>query len=94
MSEATRQRWLHVHNRMEELNAKYGPLEEVPLPPWLDTSEGYLASTPEMLSAPERTPEQPAPPQEPPEIQAALRTPPPSPPTRPVKRRRRRGSDW
>ena len=33
MSEATRQRWLHVHNRMQELNGKYGALVDEPLPP-------------------------------------------------------------
>lgn len=35
MSEADRQRRLHVQNRLEELNAKYGPVADV-LPDWLD----------------------------------------------------------
>lgn len=42
MSEASRQRWLHVHNRLEELRAKHGEPEAeqpqaVDLPPtWGD----------------------------------------------------------
>ena len=39
MSEASRQRRLHVENRLAELNAKYGPLPETPLPPRLDSLE-------------------------------------------------------
>ena len=35
MSEASRQRWLLLHNRLEELNAKYGPVDDT-LPDWLD----------------------------------------------------------
>ena len=36
MSEATRQRWLHVKNRLEELARTHGPLEARPAVAWLD----------------------------------------------------------
>lgn len=40
MSEASRQRWLHVTNRLAELRAKYGrEIEEIPMPDWLDLAQ-------------------------------------------------------
>lgn len=44
MSEATRARRTFLQNRIAELNAKYGPVADEPLPPWLDSIEGYRAS--------------------------------------------------
>ena len=43
MSEQSRQRYLHVKNRLEELARKYGPLDEAPMPEWLDSLEGWHA---------------------------------------------------
>jgi len=43
MSEASRQRYLHVKNRLEELAWKYGPLDPPPTPDWLDSLEGWHA---------------------------------------------------
>ena len=47
MSEASRRRWLFVHNRLEELRAKYGgpsPSEELPAGPECDPSWGPVGS--------------------------------------------------
>jgi hypothetical protein len=53
MSYASRARRQFLFNRMEELNAKYGPLPDEPLPDWLDhlvtgdgEATGSLASGP------------------------------------------------
>lgn len=62
MSEASRQRWLFLHNRMQELNAKYGELADEPLPPWLDSLEGFYATFGAAT-----------PPESPPHAQAVLR---------------------
>lgn len=51
----TRQRRLRVNNRLEELNAKFGPVGDV-LPDWLD----HLIEPPEAL--PSAPPEDPTPP--------------------------------
>ena len=59
MSEASRQRWLFLHNRLEELLAKHGPPPEVEVPDWLDhhpsdqPSWGPLGSLVEQLLGPE-----------------------------------------
>lgn len=59
MTERWRQRRLHVENRLAELNAKYGPIEQAPLPDWLDSLEGFIAAnTPEPIPpAPEPPPD-------------------------------------
>jgi len=54
MSERERQRRLHVENRLAELRSKYGcEIEQQPLPDWLDSLEGYLAThaAPELASS-------------------------------------------
>ena len=89
MSEATRQRWLHVRNRLEELYRKYGPVVDRPLPPWLDTSDGYL-----LVDVPAEEAAEAAAIEEPPEVRTALAAVEQAPPSRSMKRRRRRGSDW
>lgn len=47
MSEASRRRWLFVHNRLEELRAKHdgpSPSEELPAGPACDPSWGPVGS--------------------------------------------------
>jgi hypothetical protein len=54
MSEASRQRWLFVHNRLEELAARYGPPPEVGEPEAIecDPSWGPVGSLAERLLGP------------------------------------------
>jgi hypothetical protein len=54
MSEASRARWLHIHNRLEELLAKHGPPPEVlPCEPIdVDPSWGPVGSLAEQLLTP------------------------------------------
>jgi ribosomal protein L37AE/L43A len=62
MSEASRQRRLHVDNRLAELRSKYGrDIEDQALPPWLDTLEGYQAAhaTPDAAGPQQATDHQP-----------------------------------
>jgi len=68
MTERERQVRLHVTNRLEELRAKYGDVDET-LPPWLDTLEGYMATRrqapaqeAEKLHTEEQAPAEPPPP--------------------------------
>lgn len=51
MTYEARQRRLHVENRLEELRTKHG-LEEVVVPAWLDTYEGFMESLPAAPPAP------------------------------------------
>ena len=66
MGERDRQRRLHVTNRLEELNARHGAVD-APLPPWLDTYEGFLAAhepapEPENLHTTQQAAQAPPPP--------------------------------
>jgi len=89
VSEASRQRYLHVTNRLAELRAKHGA-EDMSIPDWLDSLEGYQASIAQ--DAP------PQPIQGPAEIEASKEVAAPPPPqNRRTERsggKRQRGADW
>lgn len=57
MSDADRQRRLHIQNRLEELNAKHGPVDDE-LPDWLD----HMPEAPEPPVLESRAPAKPDPP--------------------------------
>lgn len=80
MTERERQRRLRIQNRLEELAAKYGPLEQGPTPEWLESIEGWYAYHARMRA------EAPARPVSPP-VQAP-------PPKRAQEPSRARPSDW
>jgi len=88
VTERERQRRLHVQNRLEELRRKHG-WEQLPMPPWLDTLEGWqethAAAPSESRQEPQQPQEAAKPAQEPPR-----RAPTPRAPGRPQKR----GADW
>lgn len=91
MSEATRQRWLHVKNRLEELARKHGPLDERPVVAWLDhlpeEIEQRIYGTTSKTTQEGATPTQ---------RQQTAQQPsgPPPPQQRGVERSRRRVLDW
>ena len=83
MSEPERLRRLHVENRLAELRGKHGrDAEDQPLPAWLDTYEGLLATLAQEAS--ERAQE--AHPAE----EVAVESSAPEPPPRPARRAPRR----
>jgi hypothetical protein len=80
VSERERQRRLHVENRLEELAAKLGALEDEPTPEWLESLEGWYAWHARIYGEAPHRPVSPP--------------PPPRPPNRPLEQSKAKPSDW
>ena len=88
MSERERQRRLHVQNRLEELNAKYGPVDDS-MPDWLDHMPEWAEPRPDASKSPQQA-------AQPTQVEKPTDGPPANKPAQRASqpRKRRRGSTW